>query len=137
MAASSRSVPRSSMMAEKRAWCSGRWRQKASIMLLTFQMKMPAFQKNSPHCTNVCASSRLGFSVKHLTRLMTSLFDFWIYPYPVSGRLGLMPTVIRASWRSANSRHSRMMAWKSVSLRMRWSAGVTIISASGLILRSV
>ena len=36
------------------------------MMSPTFQTKMPEFQRNSPHCRNVCASSRLGFSVKHL-----------------------------------------------------------------------
>ena len=36
-------------------------------MSAAFQMKMPEFQKNSPHCKKVCASSSPGFSVKLLT----------------------------------------------------------------------
>ena len=50
---------------------------KANIEL-TFQMKIPAFQTNSPLSINVCAISRFGFSVKHLTRLIKALLDFWM-----------------------------------------------------------
>ena len=46
----------------------------------TFQMKMPEFQKNSPDWRKTCASSRSGFSVKHLTLLMRLLSETWMYP---------------------------------------------------------
>ena len=63
-------VPTACVTLLKRAWCSGRYFSKASMIERTFQMKMPEFQKNSPHWTKVWASSRLGFSVKHFTLLM-------------------------------------------------------------------
>ena len=67
----SASVPSAFITPLNMAWCSGRYFRKASTMVCTFQMKMPEFQKNSPVCRKVCASSRFGFSVKHLTLLMT------------------------------------------------------------------
>ena len=122
-------------MASKSEWCSGRCFSMALMISLTFQMKIPEFQKNSPDCTNICANSKLGFSVKHFTREMVALSLFWIYPYPVSGREGVMPMVISALLWSANSMASPVIVWNSASLSTRWSAGVTIIIASGESLR--
>ena len=50
------------------------------IDLLFFQIKMPEFHKNSPLRINACATSRLGFSVKHLTGERASALLRWIYP---------------------------------------------------------
>ena len=50
------------------------------MMVLTFQTKMPEFQRNSPHWRKVCASSRPGFSVKLFTLLMARSSETWMYP---------------------------------------------------------
>ncbi len=74
----SASVPSARISPLNSAWCSGRYFSNAATMFFTFQTKMPEFQKNSPHCRNVCASSRSGFSVKHFTLLTGCASDTWM-----------------------------------------------------------
>src|SRR5690606_29996068 len=78
----------------------------APIIASADQINIPAFQRKSPLCRNVVASSRFGFSVNVFTFLnpfTCALWPYWIYPYPVSGREGLMPNVISQSFPAAHS----------------------------------
>ena len=68
----------------------------SSIISSTFQINIPAFQRKSPDSKKTFASSLSGFSVNVLTLDINSenlFFLIWIYPYPVSGRVGLIPMV--------------------------------------------
>jgi hypothetical protein len=73
----------------------------ASRILDTFHTKIPLFQKKRPARRNASASSTGGFSLKEATRYIFSPPDARkgspcsTYPYPVSGRVGVTPTVTR------------------------------------------
>ena len=60
------------MFSSNRFEISGKNRWNALIIVCTFQMKIPEFQKNSPLSTNILANSRLGFSVNVFTVFMLS-----------------------------------------------------------------
>ena len=70
--------------AEANSCCSsGRNSFRFSMIVPTFQMKMPEFQKNSPLSMKILAISRFGFSVKVLTlriagRPSTGTGSIWI-----------------------------------------------------------
>lgn len=108
------------------------------MIVPAFQMKMHRFE-NSPLSMKILAISRFGFLVKVLTlriagRRRPCRVDLDITVSPVSGQLGWMPMVIIACCRSVNSALRNITLRNSSSRRIRWSAGVTIIVASGLTL---
>ena len=129
--------PKLSEQASKRIETSGKYCLIASIIDPAFQMKIPVFQKNSPLSTKTWASSRLGFSVNVFTDRIAP-FDsspIWIYPYPVSARVGFTPKVSREGSSSTKSIPCNMASRNTSSRRIRWSAGETIIVASGSMAR--
>ena len=116
--------------------------------------KMPAFQKKRPEARNSSAFARAGFSMKRTTRqgrttssplpiLEISSFLLFssaeissssstsMYPNPVSGRVGGMPSVTNASCVRAASAAARRPARNAVSSRTAWSEGRTARTASG------
>lgn len=122
------SLPRS-----KRLLISGRYLENASKIVFTFQTNKPEFQKNSPLSINTFANSRFGFSVKVFTlvKSSTTVSLLWIYPYPVSGRLGLMPKVTNARFLFTKS-NAFERPQENILFKIRWSEGATTILASGL-----
>ena len=108
-------------------------------MVETFQMKMPAFQKKLFSLIYCFAVSRSGFS-RNASTTNTSLLraelaerSACIYPYPVSGRVGFMPSVMMASLSPVVFSADFMTRLNSVTSVTIWSLGVTTMFAFGFI----
>src|ERR1039457_643468 len=117
--------------------------------------KMPAFQKKRPEARNSSTRAIVGFSTKRTTRRAASscplfpfkeIFSFFssyssaeifsssstsMYPNPVSGRVGGMPSVTNASCVRAAFAAARRAARNAVSSRTAWSDGSTARTVSG------
>ena len=137
MNASSSGVPMSVSPSANLFAISGRNSWNALRIESKLQMNIPEFHRKSPLCRNTFASSRFGFSVNAFTLqiplpLASSPFassPICIYPYPVSGRVGFMPKVSRASWLSMKSNPCWIVCLKVSSWSIRWSLGATTILA--------